>query len=332
MKQPKKTRLPKTKGGRIFAVVVVLLVAALVAYFVHGALAGDDSTQVTYTTGTAQKTTLTSSVSGEGNIEWLHSEDVTPSLSGTVSHLRVALGQKVEEDQKLFVVAGSRSSKWITSPISGTITALDVANGDEVTNSAAATVIDLDAFQAVITVAESDIAAVKVGQKAVITFDALTDLTLTGKVKSVDYTGTNTSGVVSYEVVVMPDTPNENVRGGMTVSVSIITDVASDVLAVPSSAVKTSTDGSSYVQVLGDDGLPTNVTVETGMTTDSYVQITSGLTEGQEIVVSTTKAGSTTATTASQRNQGGLLDSGGMQGGGPVIDFQGGNGAPPSGL
>jgi macrolide-specific efflux system membrane fusion protein len=358
MKLPKAPRLPKTKGGRIVAVIVVLIVAALVAYFVHGAVAGKDATKVTYTTGTVEKTTLTSSVSGEGNIEWLHSEDVTPSISGTVSHLRVALGQKVEEDQKLFVVKGARSSKWILAPISGTITALNVADGDEVTSSStsasvsasstatgagssssssspAATVIDLDAFQAVITVAEADIPAVKVGQKAVITFDALTDLTLTGKVKNVDFTGTNTSGVVSYEVVVVPDIPNDNVRGGMTVSVSIITDVAADVLAVPSSAVKTATDGSSYVQMLGDDGLPTSVTVETGMTTDSYVQIVSGLTEGQEIVVSTTKAGSTTATT-SQRNQGGLLDSGG-QGGGfpsggfPSGGFPSGGGFPPPG-
>jgi multidrug efflux pump subunit AcrA (membrane-fusion protein) len=329
MKLPKAPRLPKTKGGRIFAVIVVLVVAALVAYFVHGAVAGKGSTKVTYTTGTVEKTTLTSSVSGEGNIEWLYSEDVTPSLSGTVSHLRVALGQKVQEDQKLFVVKGTRSSKWILAPISGTITGLNVADDDEVTSSSvAATVIDLDAFRAVITVAEADVPSVKLGQKAVITFDALTDLTLTGKVKSVDFTGTNTSGVVSYEVIVEPDTPQKDVRGGMTVSVSIITDVAADVLAVPSSAVKTATDGSSYVQVLGDDGLPTSVTVETGMITDSYVQILSGLTEGQEIVVSTTKAGATTATTTSQRNQGGLLDSGGMQGGG----FPSGGGFAPPGL
>jgi multidrug efflux pump subunit AcrA (membrane-fusion protein) len=341
MKLPKAVKLPKTTGGRIFAVIVILVVAALVAYFVHGAVRSDDSAKVTYTTGTVVKTTLTSSVSGEGNIEWLHASDVTSSIAGTVSHLKVALGQVVKEDQHLFIVNGTRSSKWISAPIAGTITALNVANGDEVTGSSssssgastgsstssstpAATVIQLDAFQAVITVAESDIASVKVGQKAVITFDALTDLTLSGKVKSVDYTGTNTSGVVSYEVTVLPDTPNENVRGGMTVSVSIITDVAADVLAVPSAAVKTSSSG-SYVQVLGDDGQPTNVTVETGMTTDSYVQILSGLTEGQEIVVSTTKAGSTTATTTSQRNQGGLLNQGGMPDGG----FPGGGFAPP---
>jgi multidrug efflux pump subunit AcrA (membrane-fusion protein) len=325
MKLPKTFRLPKTKGGRVFAVLVILVVAGIATYYIHGAVSSNDSTQVTYTTGTVEKMTLTSSVSGEGNIAWTSASDVTSSLSGTVSHLRVALGQVVEEDQKLFVVAGSRSSKWITAPISGTITALNVADGDDVA-SPAATIIDLDAFQASITVAEADIPAVKVGQKAVITFDALSDLTLTGKVTSVAYTGANTSGVVSYGVVVTPDAPNANVRGGMTISVNVITDVAADVLAVPASAVKTATDGSSYVQILGDDGQPSSVTVETGMTTDSYVQITSGLTEGQTIVVSTTKSGSTTATTVSRSNQNGFLDGGGMPGGGMP---SGGGFAPP---
>jgi multidrug efflux pump subunit AcrA (membrane-fusion protein) len=348
MKLPKALRIPKTKGGRVFAVVVILVIAGLVAYFVQGAVAGDGTAKVTYTTGTAEMMTLTSSVSGEGNIEWVSSEDVTPSRSGTVSHLRVELGQVVEEDQKLFVVGSS----WVTAPIAGTITGLNVANGDELTSSSssssaaasstsssssstssssdpAATIIDLDAFRAVITIAEADIASVAVGQKAVITFDALPDLTLTGKVTSVDFTGTNTSGVVSFTVRVTPDIPNANVRGGMTVSVSIITDVVTDVLAVPVAAVKTASDGTNYVQVLGEDGLPTNVTVETGMTTDSYIQITSGLTAGQEIIVSTSKSGSTTATTASGQNGSILLDldGGGMPGGG--MPGGGGGFAPP---
>ena len=252
MKLPKAIRLPKTKGGRIFAVVVILVVAALVAYFVHGAVAGDDSAKVTYTTGTVEKMTLTSSVSGEGNIEWL-------SLCGRhLEHLRhgqpPAGGSGRGGGRRPEALCGRRFAQLQVGDRShrGHHHRPQRRQRRRRHRLSAATIIDLDAFEAVITVAESDIASVKVGQKAVITFDALPDLTLTGKVKSVDYTGTNTSGVVSYEVVVTPDTPNENVSGGMTVSVNIITDVATDVLAVPSSAVKTSSDGSSYVQVLDD--------------------------------------------------------------------------------
>ena len=67
---------------------------------------------------------------------------------------------------------------------------------------------------------------------------------------------------------------------------------------MPSAAVKSATDGTKYVQIL-QNGQPVNVTVETGMSSDSYTEITSGLTEGQEIITATSTAGkSTTATTA----------------------------------
>jgi multidrug efflux pump subunit AcrA (membrane-fusion protein) len=322
-----KIKLPKTRRGRVGAVVVFLIVAALVAYFVYDAVAEDESAQATYTTGTVQKMTLTSSVSGVGNVEWLQSADVTSTRTGTVRRLRVALGDEVEKNDRLFVIAGTSSSVWVYAPIAGTVTALNVEDGDVVGSTdstrAYATIIDLGRIQVAITVAESDIASVEVGQKAVITFDALPDLTLTGKVRSIDYSGTNSEGVVSYEVLVTPDTTNAGVKGGMTVSVDLITAVAADVLAVPSSAVKTSSSG-SYVQVL-ENGQPTDVPVEVGLTTDSYVEIVSGLTEGQEIIVSTTAAGSTTATTT-QRDQGGfIIEQDGMPPGG----LQGGGFAPP---
>ena len=321
-----KIKLPKTRRGRVAAVVVFLIVAALVAYFVYEAVDEDESAQVAYATGTVQKMTLTSSASGVGNVEWLQSADVTSSRTGTIRRLRIALGDEVEKNDRLFVIAGTSSSSWVRAPLAGTVTALNVEDGDVVGSTdstrAYATIIVLDRLQAAITVAESDIASVQIGQKAVITFDALPDLTLTGKVKSIDFSGTNSEGVVSYEVLVTLDITNASVKGGMTVSVDIVTDVAADVLAVPSSAVKTSSNG-SYVQVL-ENGQPTNVPVEVGMTTDSYVEIVSGLTEGQEIIVSTTTSGSTTATTT-QGGQGGFLDQGGMPAGG----FQGGGFVPP---
>lgn len=325
---------PKTTSGRVFAVVAILIVAALVAYFVYGAVAEGETAQVTYTTGTVEKMTLTSSVSGEGNIEWLQSADVTASGSGKIRSVRVAVGDQVRKGQFLFMVAGSMSAKWVQAPIAGTVTAVNVADDDIVSGLSstrpAMTIVDLDRFQAAITVAESDIASVQVGQKAIIAFDALPDLTITGKVKSVDFSGTNSSGVVSYEVLVTPDIAHTSVKGGMTVSVDIITAVVTDVLAVPSSAVKTSSGG-TYVQVIDGNGQVTDVAVETGLSTDSYVEILSGLTEGQEIIVSTMTAGSTTNTT-DQRNQGGLLDQGGMPGEGAFPgggEFPGGGMVPP---
>lgn len=202
------------------------------------------------------------------------------------------------------------AARTVTAPISGVITALSVENGDTIGgagSTAALVITNPHVYQAAITLAESDISQVKVGQKALLTFDALSDFTQTGQVTQVDLIGTNESGVVSYSVVITPDVMDGAVRGGMTVSVSIITAVAENVLAVPSSAVKSSVRG-KYVQVL-ENGQPVNVEVEVGISNDSYTEITSGLTEGQEIITSTSASGGA-VTTTTLRGRPGVLEGG----------------------
>ena len=149
-----------------------------------------------------------------------------------------------------------------------------------------------------------------VGQKATLTFDAISDLGITGVVSEVDSVGTVSQGVVSYTVKINFDVQDSRVKPGMTVNASIQTDVRNDVLYVPSSAVKT-TGGVSYVQVFdpaitatgGTAGtvsaiLPKQVEVTTGVSDDTNVEILSGLSEGEQ-VVSRTITGTTKTTTTS---------------------------------
>ena len=102
----------------------------------------------------------------------------------------------------------------------------------------------------------------------------------------------------------MPDTTDPSVKGGMSVTVNIITQIASDALVVPNAAVKTQTGGGSYVQVL-QNGKPTDVTVQVGISNDTYTQITSGLTVGQEVVTATINPSASTSTTI-RRGGGGI--------------------------
>ena len=95
----------------------------------------------------------------------------------------------------------------------------------------------------------------------------------------------------------------------MSVSASIITDTRQDVITVPTSAIKTASDGSSYVQMFspalsntgGSTGVvsavaPNQQTVETGLSDNSNTEITSGLAEGDQIVVKTITASATKTT------------------------------------
>ena len=139
-------------------------------------------------------------------------------------------------------------------------------------------------------------------------------MTLTGKISEIDTVGTVTSGVVNYTAVIGFDSTDPRVKPGMSLSAAIITDTHMDVVTVPNSAIKTS-GGSTYVlafdpaltstPVAGAAGVtsltpPKQIPVEIGLADDTDTEITSGLTDGQQIVtrVIAPTSGVATASTA----------------------------------
>ena len=73
-------------------------------------------------------------------------------------------------------------------------------------------ITNLSSFEVTLALGETDVVAVQKDDKVTLTFDALPDLTLVGKVDRVASIGTVNSGVVSYDVTVVPGVGNENVR------------------------------------------------------------------------------------------------------------------------
>jgi len=220
---------------------------------------------------------------------------------------------------------------YVRAPFDGTVAAVDVKKFDTASpGSAAATIITSDQL-ATLSVNEVDAAKIAVGDKATLTFDAIDGLSIAGTVASIDTIGTVAQGVVSYNVKIDFSTQDTRVKSGMTVNASIITETAQDTLAVPSSAVKTQ-NGSSYVQVFqpplpqtdSSTGVtskqtPVNIAVTTGISDDANVQILSGLSLGQQIVVRTTTgtpAAATTRTTTGGATRGNAGFGGGVRLGG----------------
>lgn len=201
----------------------------------------------------------------------------------------------------------------IRAPFDGTLASLDIAVGDTAGSATIGTFIAKGSV-AEISLNEVDAAKVKVGQKATLTFDAIDDLSIAGSVASIDTIGTVNSGVVNYTVTIAFDTMDDRIRPGMTVSAAIVTDLSQDTLFVPSSAVKSSSSG-SYVEVMKSGATtPTQVSVQTGISSDTETAILSGLTEGDSVVTRTN-----TQTTSTQTTQApSLFGSGGRTGGGNV--------------
>lgn len=198
----------------------------------------------------------------------------------------------------------------ITAPFGGQIASLSLKPYDSVTTGSAVATIITNQKIATLSLNEVDVANVAVGNKATLSFDAIDGLSLTGQVSEINPVGTVSQGVVSYTVTITFDTQDVRVKPGMTVNASIVSDVHTDTLMVPSSAVHTQ-NGATYVEVFappltgasGAQGVtsavpPTQVPVTIGISDDTNTEIVSGLNEGDQIVVRTTTG--TVSTTQTQ--------------------------------
>lgn len=184
----------------------------------------------------------------------------------------------------------------IKAPFDGVIADLKVSAGDEANSGSAIATIITQKQVAKVSFNEVDAAKVKIGQKAVLTFSSVADLSITGQVQDVDNIGTVTQNVVNFSVVILFDTQDERIKPGMSVAASIITDAKQDVLMVPSAAVKT-LNGQSYVQVLSANS-PVQKDVAVGSSNDTDTEISGDVKEGDEVVTQTITGSSATAKTS----------------------------------
>ncbi len=261
-------------------------------------------------------------------------------LDAARSGLTASKSSKSSSYQDYQLALANAAKRSVKAPIGGVVTSLNVQNGDSIggggttsvsnagsggsnsgSGSGAAIVIaDLGTMEAKVSVSEVDRAKIKVGQKTSLTFDALPNLTSTGKVSSIDAVGTTTQGVVTYNVIIQFDALDGRLNPGMTTAAAITTDVRTNVLIVPRSAVKSDSTG-SYAQVM-QGGQPQRVAVETGASTDSDYEVTSGLKEGDTVVTQSIAAGSA-GTTGNSGSRGGFGIFGGGGGGRPTAAVKG---------
>ncbi|MBQ9644211.1 MAG: efflux RND transporter periplasmic adaptor subunit [Lachnospiraceae bacterium] len=169
----------------------------------------------------------------------------------------------------------------ITAPMDGVVTSLPVKVGDSVTQATLlATVTSFDTMKVDIKINEYDIGGVTTGSPVSITLDA-TGKTYEGTIASISRVAEVQNGV-SYFTSEVEFPGDEEARSGMSAEVKLVLMSIPDVVAVPSAAVQTEADGTSYVLVPGEgrEG-PQHRTVLTGETDGTYIQIVSGLEAGE---------------------------------------------------
>lgn len=239
--------------------------------------------------------------------------------------------ESVESAQsKLESTQDNYDNYTITAPISGQVITKNFKVGDNITKNTSstttlATIYDLSSLTFKMSIDELDIQSVKVGQKVTVTADAFEGQTFSGTVTNVSLESTYSNGVSTYPVTVTMDEAGD-LLPGMNVDGVLTLEEANDVLTIPVDSLMRGNQ--AYIK---DDSVKEQsgpvpagfkaVEVETGLTNDSYVEIKSGLSEGDTVYVakSSTDSGSFFM---------GGPDMGGPDMGGPPSggDNRGGNG------
>lgn len=177
----------------------------------------------------------------------------------------------------------------LTSPIDGTVISINGNVGEEVSSGASGSnpaftvVADLAKLKVTAAVDQADIPKVDKGQDVTISLDAFPDREFKGKVTNIDPNPVVTQNVVTYNISVTIDNPDPKTQLSMGATLEIDLGMKENVLVVPNLAVRSVDDNKVISKVI--DGIPTDVRVEVGLSDDENTEITSGLEEGDEIVV-----------------------------------------------
>ena len=237
----------------------------------------------------------------------LNQTTLTAATDGVVSQVSIVVGQTTSG-------SGSSSSGSSSSGSGSAGSGSAAAASSSSSTTHAISILTPGAYAVTGAVSDAQIGQIALGQAARITPAGATDA-LTGKVTYIGAVATVTSGVATFAVTVTIDGSNPALHAGTSASVEIIINQASEVLTIPTSALR----GGSSVQVLVN-GKAEVKTVTVGASDVLRTQIVSGLNPGDQVITATVS--STVPTT----NSGGGLFGGGGGGGGRTFGGGGGRG------
>ena len=196
----------------------------------------------------------------------------------------------------------------ITAPMDGTVVAIPVEEGQTVNaNQTTPTIVqvaDLSTMLNKMQIAEGDVNKVKAGMKLTFTTLSQPDNVREATLESIDpglttmsqgsyttSTDTTDSAIYYYARSLVPNEDNV-LHIGMTTENTITINQAEKVLAVPKLAVK-QRGGKQYVRVLGENKQPQEKEITTGLSDNMSTEVKSGLSEGENVIISEAAAGET---------------------------------------
>jgi macrolide-specific efflux system membrane fusion protein len=284
--------------------IIIFLVLAVAGTGFYMTLKNKEA-EITFTKVNVKRGDLIQRIQSTGTVSPQNRLEIKPPVPGRIDEILVKEGDVVRKGKILAWVSSNERAalmdsvrtqgaaeikKWealykptpVIAPINGTIILRNVETGQSFTNVDAIFVM-ADRLTVKAQVDETDIALIKMNQSAIITLDAYPNNPINGKVVHLAYDATLTNNVTTYQVDILPLDAPEFIRSGMTSNVSVEVARKDKVLLIPMTALNTDEEGA---MVLIENGKKqSSLPVTTGMDDGKFVEITSGLTESDIVLI-----------------------------------------------
>ncbi|GEM_PF-2883267 len=287
----------KNRNGRkrvgIFSLLVVASLVVIFLFVFVGSknTTGQNRNNVKENVVIVKKSNIISTADLSGTVYADPRINLLSEVTGRIKKIYVKDGDSVKNGQNIMdidlskTLYGRSEVVTITSPIKGKVLLLNVSEGDTVFPRSMLGVIGGDNFIAKFYADELDAVNIKKGQKAVLSFEAYPDKKFDITVESVSYTVVTTQqGVKAYLVTVkIPQEEYSYMKDGLSANIKIITAEKKNVLIVPIESVGSDSSG-SFVDLIDEHGNIKKTYVKTGISSDDFTEIVSGLKEGDKIL------------------------------------------------
>jgi HlyD family secretion protein len=198
----------------------------------------------------------------------------------TIAEAQVAQARIALEDAQ-----DSLAKATLLAPLDGLVTEVYVVVG-EWASGPAVDLMDPGSLEVVLDVDEIVIGGLAVGQQAVVTLETWPDEELVGELISIaPKASKSATEIVTYQVNLSLDAGELPVRSGMTANAELVTASRENVLLVPNRAITADRQAGKYYVNLVQGDTVAKIEVTIGLRDDSYTEITSGLEEGNKLVI-----------------------------------------------
>ena len=237
--------------------------------------------------------------------------EIKPPINGRIDKILVREGDMVKEGQIVAWMSsteraalldaaraqGAEAMKYweevykptpLISPVAGEVIVSTDEPGQTVT-AADIVIVLSDHLIAQAQVDETDIGKIKAGQEAVVTLDAYPQIKVNGKVDHIFYESKLVNSVNIYQVDIILETVPAVFRSGMTATVNIIENTKYNILLIPLEAVKRNKAGACVLLSAAPGGNPVERNIETGISDEKNMEVVSGLSEPDKILISGAK-------------------------------------------